>query len=114
MEQKQFLTAKMYGLTVDTYKNYDIMYVDANGYVELSDLTIVYLVNDSKSECLELAAFRQNHDYSLTVCGNIDVYDTTGETKKFYDEFNKNKIDKIKTENQLLEKIKETLKILNY
>lgn len=108
MEQKQFLDVKMYGLAVDSYKNYDIMELEVNG------LTIVYLVNDSKSECLELASFRQNHDYSLTVCGNIDVYDTTGETKKFYDEFNKNKIDKIKTENQLLEKIKETLKILNY
>lgn len=117
MEQKQFLTVKMYGITVDTYKNYDIMYIEANDYVELSDLsglTMVYLVNDSKTEVMELASFRQNHDYSLTVCGLIDVYDTSDDSKKFYKEFNKNKIDKIKTENQLLEKIKETLKILNY
>lgn len=108
MEQKQFLTVKMYGLTVDTYKNYDIMYLELNG------LTIVYLVNDCKTEVMELVTFRQNKGYSLTVCGSIDVYDTTNESKKFYKAFNKNKIDKIKTENQLLRTIKETLKILNY
>lgn len=108
MEQKQFLTAKMYGLEVDTYKNYDIMYVETNG------LTIAYLVNDTKTEAMELAAFRQNKDFSLTVCGSIDIYDTTDDSKKFYKQFNKNEIDKIKTENQLLKKIKETLKILNY
>ena len=108
MEQKQFLTAKMYGLQVDEYKNYDIIYVEANG------LTIVYLVNDSKPEAMELVAFRQNKDFSITVCGSVDIYDTTNDSKKFYKEFNKNKIDDIKTENQLLKKIKETLKILNY
>ena len=108
MEQKQFLTVKMYGLTVDAYKNYDIMYLELNG------LTIVYLVNDIKNETMELASFRQNKDFSITVCGSIDIYDTTNESKKFYKEFNKNKIDKIKTENQLLRAIKETLKILNY
>lgn len=108
MEQKQFLDVKMYGLTVDNYKNYDIMYVELNG------LTIIYLVNNDKTEVMQLATFRQNKDYSLTVCGNLDVYDTTGESKKFYNEFNKNRIDKIKTEKQLLKKIKETLKILNY
>lgn len=112
MEQKQFLAVKMYGLTVDTYKNYDIMYVEANGYEDLNGLTIVYLVNEN--EAMELAAFRQNKDYSLTVCGSIDIYDTSDESKKFYKAFNKNKIDKIKTENQLLRTIKETLKILNY
>ena len=105
MEQKQFLTVKMYGLTVDTYKNYDIMYLELNG------LTIVYLLNNTKTEVMELVTFRQNKDYSLTVCGSIDYYDTSGESKKFYEEFNKNKI---KTENQLIKKIKETLKILNY
>ena len=108
MEQKQFLTVKMYGLTVDTYKNYDIMYLGDNGF------NIVYLVNDDKSEAMELATFRQNKDFSITVCGSVDIYDTSDETKKFYKAFNKNRIDKIKTENQLLEKIKETLKILNY
>lgn len=108
MEQKQFLDVKMYGIAVDSYKNYDIVYVETNG------LTIVYLVNNSKSECMELVAFRQNHDYSLTVCGSIDIYDTSDSSKKFYKEFNKNKIEKIKTENQLLRKIKETLKTLNY
>lgn len=114
MEQKQFLAVKMYGLPVDTYKNYDIMYVEANGYAELNGLTIVYLVNDTKPETMELVAFRQNHDYSLTVCGSIDIYDTSDESKKFYKTFNKNEISKIKTENQLLRKIKETLKILGY
>lgn len=114
MEQKQFLTTKMYGLSVDTYKNYDIMYVETNGYVELNSLTTVYLVNNRKPEVMELVAFRQNKDYSITVCGSIDIYDTSDESKKFYKEFNKNKIDKIKTENQLLEKIKETLKTLDY
>lgn len=112
MEQKQFLTVKMYGLTVDTYKNYDIMYVEANGYEELNGLTIVYLVNEN--EAMELAAFRQNHDFSITVCGSIDVYDTSDESKKFYKAFNRNEIDKIKTENQLLRNIKETLKKLSY
>ena len=114
MEQKQFLTVKMYGLPVDTYKDYDIMYVEANGYEELNGLTIVYLVNDAKTEAMELVAFRENKDFSLTVCGSIDVYDASDDSKKFYQEFNKNKIDKIKTENQLLIKIKETLKILGY
>lgn len=114
MEQKQFLTTKMYGLSVDTYKNYDIMYVETNGYVELNSLTTVYLVNNRKPEVMELVEFRQNKDYSITVCGSIDIYDTSDESKKFYKEFNKNKIDKIKTENQLLEKIKETLKTLDY
>lgn len=108
MEQKQFLNVKMYGLPVDEYKNYDIIYVGDKGY------NIVYLVNDTKNEVMELATFRENKDYGLTVCGSIDIYDTTDETKKFYKKFNKNKLDKIKTENQLLEKIKETLKILNY
>lgn len=108
MEQKQFLDVKLYGLDVDNYKNYAIMYLEANG------CTIVYLVNNAKDEVMELATFRQNHDYSLTVCGSIDIYDTSDKSKKFYEEFNKNEIDKIKTENQLLVKIKETLKILNY
>ena len=108
MEEKQFLTVKMYGLAVDTYKNYDIMYLEVNG------CTIVYLVNDTKCKVMELATFRQNKNYSLTVCGSVDIYDTTDESKKFYNTFNKNKLDKIKTENQLLKKIKETLKILNY
>ena len=108
MEQKQFLTVKMYGLSVDEYKNYDIMELEANGF------NTVYLVNDSKTEVMELATFRQNKNYSLTVCGSVDIYDTTDESKKFYNTFNKNKLDKIKTENQLLKKIKETLKILNY
>lgn len=108
MEQKQFLDVKMYGLTVDNYKNYDIMELEVNGF------NIVYLVNDIKTEVMELATFRQNHDYSLTVCGSIDIYDTSDESKKFYKTFNKNRIEKIKTENQLLEKIKETLKTLNY
>lgn len=108
MEQKQFLDVKMYGLTVDSYKNYDIMELEVNGF------NIVYLVNDPKTEAMQLVTFRQNKDYSITVCGNIDVYDTTDSSKKFYKEFNKNEIDKIKTENQLLRKIKETLKTLNY
>lgn len=114
MEQKQFLTVKMYGLPVDNYKNYDIIYVETNGYVELNGLSTVYLLNDTKTEVMELATFRQNQDFSITVCGSVDIYDTTDESKKFYKEFNKNKIDKIKTENQLLKKIKETLKILGY
>lgn len=108
MEQKQFLTAKMYGLAVDEYKKYDIMYVGDDGF------NIVYLVNNDKTEVMELATFRQNKDYSLVCCGSIDIYDTSDDSKNFYKEFNKNKLDKIKTENQLLEKIKETLKILNY
>lgn len=108
MEQKQFLDVKLYGLNVDSYKNYDIMELEVNGF------NIVYLVNDIKTEVMELATFRQNHDYSLTVCGSIDIYDTSDESKKFYKTFNKNRIEKIKTENQLLEKIKETLKTLNY
>lgn len=108
MEQKQFLPVKMYGLPVDTYKNYDIMYLEING------LTIVYLLNNTKTEVMELVSFRQNKNYSLTVCGSIDIYDTTNDSKKFYKEFNKNRIDQIKTENKLLRKIKETLKNLNY
>lgn len=108
MEQKQFLDVKMYGLAVDSYKNYDIMELEVNGF------NIVYLVNEPKTEVMQLVTFRKNKDYSLTVCGSIDIYDTTNESKKFYKEFNKNKIDKIKTENQLIKKIKETLKILNY
>lgn len=114
MEQKQFLTVKIYGLPVDTYKNYDIIYVEGNGYTELNGLTIVYLANKTKPEVMELVAFRENKDFSLTVCGSIDIYDTSDESKKFYKTFNKNEISKIKTENQLLAKIKETLKTLNY
>lgn len=114
MEQQQFLNVKMYGLPVDTYKNYDIFHVKPTGYVDLNGLTIIYLVNDNKTEVLELASFKPIHDYGLMVCGSLDYFDMSGESKKFYEVFNKNKIEKIKTENQLLEKIKETLKILNF
>lgn len=114
MEQQEYLIVKMYGVPVDTYKNYDIFHVKPTGYVDLNGLTIIYLVNDDKEEVMELALFKPIHGYGLIVCGSLDYFDTSGDTEKFYKTFNKNKIEKIKTEKQLLEKIKETLKILNF